>query len=186
MHSAGHQAGCSAVDAETHSLYTLRIASTNSLTPNANLEFEAAAGNVFYNEPGVAVVSWDPAIGAARIEWQGWANPTEFAAANQAIITALKQHRGTKSLGDCRNMKVIQQSDQDWINREWFPNATAAGLTRLALVLARSGLAQTIVEDLVSRVPGSKLDVGFFATIKEATAWLARPTTSPPNARKTL
>lgn len=131
-------------------------------------------------------MTWDPAIGAARIEWQGWANPAEFAAANDAIITALKLHRGTKALGDCRDMRVIQQSDQDWVNKEWFPNAMAAGLTRMALVLAKSGLAQTIVEDLVSRVPGTKLDVGYFATVKEATAWLTRPSTSPPSARRTL
>jgi hypothetical protein len=156
----------------------LRIASTNELTL-------AAGDHVFYNQPGVAVVTWDPAIGAAHIEWQGWANPTEFAAANEAIITALKRHRGTKSLGDCRKMKVIQQSDQDWINREWFPNAIAAGLTRMALVVAYSGLAQMIVEELVSRVPGSKLDVAYFATVDEATSWLNRPTTSPPTPRKT-
>ena len=185
MRLAGWQAACSAVDAETGSIYTLKIASTTDQTPTRNLEL-GVAGDVFYNQPGVAVVTWDPLIGAARIEWQGWANPTEFAAANDAIITALKRHRGTKSLGDCRNMKVIQQSDQDWVNREWFPNAIAAGLTRMALVLAKSGLAEMIVEDLVSRVPGTKLDVGYFATIDEAKSWLKRPTTSPPSPRKTI
>lgn len=185
MHLDGQQAGCSAVDADTGSVYTLKIAAINDLTPAGNLEVEVAE-DVFYNQPGVAVVTWDPAIGVAHIEWQGWANPTEFAAANDAIITALKRNRGTKSLGDCRNMKVIQQSDQDWVNREWFPKAIAAGLTRMALVVAKSGLAQMIVEDLVSRVPGTKLDVGYFATIEEATTWLTRPTTSPPSPRRTL
>ena len=185
MHLAGHQATCSAVDAATGSVYTLRIAPTNGLIPSGHPESDVAAGNVYYNQPGVAVVTWDPALGAARIEWQGWANPAEFAAANDAVITALKQHRGTKSLGDCRNMRVIQQSDQDWINREWFPNAIAAGLTRMAIVLATSGLAQMIVEDLISRVPGTKLDVGYFATPEEASRWLGRPTTSPPNSPRT-
>jgi hypothetical protein len=185
MHSAGQRAGSSAVDAETTSVYTLRIASTNDLTRTDNLE-PGVAGDVFYNQPGVAVVTWEAAIGAARIEWQGWANPTEFAAANDAIITALKRHRGTKALGDGRNMKVIQQSDQDWIIQSWFPRAIAAGMTRLAVILSKSGLAQMIIEDLVARVPGNKLDVAYFATAKEATAWLTRPTTSPPNARRTL
>src|SRR6476661_8509479 len=116
MHSAGHQARCFAVDALTGSVYTLRIASTDEPTRDANVEVVAIGEHVFYNQPGVAVVTWDRAIGAARIEWQGWANPTEFAAANDAVIAALKRHRGTKSLGDCRNMRVIQKSDQDWIN----------------------------------------------------------------------
>jgi hypothetical protein len=130
-------------------------------------------------------VTWNPAWGASHIEWHGWANPSEFAAANNAVITALEQHRGTRSLGDCRNMRVIQQSDQDWINREWFPRAIAAGLTRLALIISKSGLAQMIVEDIVSRIPGSKLDVAYFETLEEAEAWLTRPATSPPMARKT-
>ena len=185
MHLAGHRAACSAVDGETGSVYTLRIASTNELIPSGNVEFDAAAGNVYYHEPGVAVVTWDPAIGAARIEWQGWANPSEFAAANDAVITALKLHRGTKALGDGRNMKVIQQSDQDWIIQSWFPRAIAAGLTRLAVVLSKSGLTQMIIEDVIARVPGSQLDVGYFANVKEATTWLSRPTTSPPTPRKT-
>ena len=131
------------------------------------------------------MVSWNPTCNAAHIEWQGWANPTEFAAANDAIIIALTEHLGKRALGDCRNMKVIQQSDQDWINQDWFPRAIASGLTRLAIVISKSGLAQMIVEDLISRVPGTKLDVGYFATVQEAQAWLCRPATSPPSARRT-
>jgi hypothetical protein len=153
--------------------------------PGGDLQDEAAPDELFYNNPGVAVVSWHPACQAAHIEWQGWANPTEFAAANDAIITALKQHLSTRALGDCRDMKVIQQSDQEWINQNWFPRVIAAGLTRMAIVISKSGLVQMIVEDLISRVPGTKLDVGYFDTLREAGAWLCRPTTSPPNARKT-
>jgi hypothetical protein len=153
--------------------------------PGGDLDDEAAPDELFYNHPGVAVVSWDPKGEAAHIEWQGWANPTEFAAANDAIISALTQHHGTRALGDCRDMKVIQQSDQDWINRDWFPRVIAAGLTRMAIVISKSGLAQMIVEDIISRVPGTQLDVGYFATLREAEAWLCRPTTSPPTVRKT-
>src|SRR6202521_3725736 len=36
------------------------------------------------------------------------------------------------------------------------------------------------VESMPSRVPGTKLDVGCFATIEEARAWLTRPSTPTP------
>jgi hypothetical protein len=39
---------------------------------------------VFYNCPGVVVVRWDPASLSVCIEWQAWAYPAEFAAANEA------------------------------------------------------------------------------------------------------
>jgi hypothetical protein len=138
------------------------------------------ADGTYFNLPGVAVVTWDASCKAAHIEWQGWANPTEFAGANAAIIRALIEHRGSRALGDLRQLKPIQQSDQDWAKAEWIPGVLAAGLRHIALVIAKSGLAMTNIEAILSKVPGTKLDVKYFATIEEARAWLQRPTTDTP------
>jgi hypothetical protein len=108
------------------------------------------------------------------MEWQGWARPAEFKAANDALVDAIKDHHGSRILGDSRQIKVIQQSDQDWVNGDWFPRILAAGLTRMALVLPISSLAKMNIDDMVSRVAG-RLDVAYFATLDEARAWLARP-----------
>jgi hypothetical protein len=140
----------------------------------------------FFNRPGVAIVRWDPTCKAAHIEWQGWADPAEFAAANDALILALRQHGGSRALGDCRNMKVIKQSDQEWVRRDWIPRVLAAGLRRIALVIPKSGLAMMNVQETLSRVPGTKLDVAYFATIEEARAWLSRPITLTPAGVPTL
>jgi hypothetical protein len=134
----------------------------------------------YFNLPGVAVVRWDPTCKAAHIEWQGWANPTEFAAANAAIIRALKEHRASRALGDLRQLKPIQQSDQDWAKAEWIPDVLAAGLRRIALVRAKSGLAMTNFEAILSRVQGTGLEVEYFVTIEDARAWLTRPATITP------
>jgi SpoIIAA-like len=131
----------------------------------------------YFNLPGVARVTWDPTCKATHVEWQGWANPAEFRAANLAITRALKEHRGSRALGDLRDMKAIQQSDQDWAQKEWLPEMLAMGLRQMALVIAKSGLAMMNVEAILSRVPGTQLDIGYFATIAEARAWLVRPTT---------
>jgi hypothetical protein len=141
---------------------------------------------IYFNCPGVAIVKWDAASRAAHIEWQGWADPAEFAAANDAVIVALIQHRGTKALGDCRNMKVIKQSDQEWVNQDWMPRILAAGLRRMALVIPKSGLALMNVQEIMNRVPGTKLDVAYFATIEEARGWLSRPPTITPPALPTI
>ena len=141
---------------------------------------------VFFNRPGVAIVRWDAACKAAHIEWQGWADPAEFAAANDAMILALKQHSGSRALGDCRNMRVIKQSDQEWVSRDWIPRVLAAGLRRMALVIPKSGLALMNVQEIMSRVPGTKLDVAYFPTIEEAKAWLCRPLTITPAGLPTI
>ena len=140
----------------------------------------------YFHRPGVAIVKWDAACKAAHIEWQGWADPAEFAAANDALILALKQHGGSRVLGDCRDMRVIKQSDQEWVSRDWIPRILAAGLRRIALVIPKSGLALMNVQEIMSRIPGTKLDVAYFATIAEARAWLSRPTTITPPGMPTI
>jgi hypothetical protein len=107
------------------------------------------------------------------MEWQGWAKPAEFQAANDALIQAITDHHGTKVLGDSRQIKVIQKTDQEWVNRDWFPRILAAGLTRMALVLPTSGLAKMNIDQVVSRV-ADRLDVAYFATLDDARKWLAR------------
>jgi hypothetical protein len=129
---------------------------------------------LYFNLPGVAVVRWDAASEGAHIEWQGWARPAEFRAANDAVLQAMQDHRGTRVLGDSRQIKVIQKSDQDWINNDWFPRILAAGLTRMAMVLPQSGLAKMNIDGMVSRV-ADQLEVRYFATLAEAREWLVGP-----------
>lgn len=135
---------------------------------------------VYLNRPGVGVVTWDLPFKAVRVVWQGWANPVEFAAITEAGLRALTEHHASRWVADCRNMKAVQQSDQDWLNDDWFPRALAAGLRRMAIVLPQRGLVEMNLKDILNRVPVNKLDVGFFATVEEATRWITGPATVPP------
>jgi SpoIIAA-like len=129
------------------------------------------AKGFYFNLPGVARVKWDASSQGAHIEWQGWAKPAEFRAANDALVEAIKDHHGSRILGDSRHIKVIQKSDQEWVNEDWFPRILAAGLTRMALVIPASGLAKMNIDDMVGRV-ADQLDVAYFATMDEAREWL--------------
>ena len=145
----------------------------------AALEIRPDGEQIYFNLPGVAVVRWDAPSAGAHIEWQGWAKPAEFRAANNALVQAIQDHRGSRVLGDSRQIKVIQKSDQDWVNEDWFPRILAAGLTRMALVLPVSGLAKMNIDDMVSRV-ADQLDVAYFATLGEAREWLVGPLVKSP------
>jgi SpoIIAA-like len=157
-------------------LYTVTMAQTDGVPRDG----------VFFDRPGVAVLRWEPAIRAVRIEWQGWADPAEFAAALEAGLGSLIEHRGSRWLADCRDMKAIQQSDQDWLDRSWFPRMFTAGLRRMAVVIPKSGLAMTNLEDIFRKVPGNKLDVAFFATVAEAERWISAPSAKTPPALEAL
>jgi SpoIIAA-like len=124
----------------------------------------------------VAVVKWDADSQAVHTEWHGWANPTEFKAVLEAGLAAMKEHGGSRGLSDTRLHKAIQQSDQEWIDRDWFPRAMDAGLKRVAIVVAQSALVQMNIERVL-KTPGAKLDVEHFATVDAARTWLRLPST---------
>jgi hypothetical protein len=128
--------------------------------------------NVFFNAPGVASVRWDEDGQLVLVEWEGWANSAEFAALLDAEVRALRQHHGSRVLADCRRQKVLNPADQERANREWLPQALAAGLKRFAVVLPSSGLAEVNLKDSLGKAPSGALDVAYFATAEEAREWL--------------
>ncbi len=128
---------------------------------------------VYFNRPGVAVVTWDPTLTAVYVDVQGWGDLVELAALLEAGLQALTEHRGSRWLAEDRNIKGITQSDQDWIVQEFFPRALAAGLSRIALVI-KNKRALASVDQLVGRMPAANAEVAHFATVDEARSWLKK------------
>jgi hypothetical protein len=135
---------------------------------------------LYYNRPGVVVVTWDATLQAVHIAAQGWADPTESRESLDAGLRALIEHHGSRWLVDGSNMKVVQQTDQDWINENWLPRALAAGLRRTAMVIPKSGLAMMNVDDMAGRGPDDQIDFRLFSTIEKAAEWLVGPRINTP------
>ena len=70
-------------------------------------------------------------------------------------------------------MKSVQPADQEWIVRNWFPRAHAAGLRRMTVVVPYSRLSRMHVDDILGSVPGSALNIKYFGKVEAATEWLA-------------
>jgi len=133
---------------------------------------DPAANIVFFDKPGVASVKWDEDGQFVLVEWQGWANPSEFAALLEAEIVALRKHKGSLMLADCRRQKGLSAADQVRANEVWLPRALAAGLKRFAVVLPSSDLAAANLKERLGRVRAGTLEVAYFPTPEEARAWL--------------
>jgi hypothetical protein len=130
--------------------------------------------DAYFNTAGVASVRWDKLTSTVLVEWQGWANSAEFMALLDAEVQALKEHHASLLLADCRRQRVLSPADQERADREWLPRALAAGLRRFAIVLPKSALAAMNLQDRLGKVPHGVLEVGYFATVEDARAWLAR------------
>jgi hypothetical protein len=127
----------------------------------------------YFKAPGVASVRWDEEAQLVHVEWDGWADSTEFAALLDAELQALKQHRGSRLLADCRRQRVLNPKDQERANREWLPRALAAGLKRFAIVVPESVVADMNLRDSLEKASAANLEVEYFATVEEAREWLA-------------
>jgi hypothetical protein len=144
----------------------------------------AGPDGIYFSVPGVVVVTWDPTCKAVCGKWQSWATPTEFAGALEAGLSCLKEHGGSQWLADCTEMRAVKQSDQEWYDQNWFPRALAAGLRRMAVVNPKSGLSRMNMDDMMGRVPASRLEVAFFGAVAEAKDWLNRPVIKTPASRE--
>ena len=133
---------------------------------------DPAANIVFFDKPGVASVRWDEDGQLVLVEWQGWANPSEFADLLEAEIVALRKHRGSLMLADCRRQKGLRAADQVRASEVWLPRALAAGLKRMAVVLPTSGLAAANLKERLAKARLAALEVAYFATPEEARVWL--------------
>jgi len=134
---------------------------------------DPTADLVYFDAPGVASVRWDEDGQLVLVEWHGWANAAEFAALLEAEIAALRKHRGTRMLADCRRQKGLSAADQDRANENWLPRALVAGLKRFAVVLPSSGLAAANLKERLGKVRAGALELAYFATPEEARDWLS-------------
>ena len=120
---------------------------------------------VYFDHPGVALVTWNPDLRAACLEAQGWADAGESHAALDAVIRALRAHRGSRCLVDNRK-KAIRAADQAWIAENWLPRAVGAGLRLTAIVEPEIGPATVTIKEV---------EVRYFSTVVRAAEWLTDP-----------
>jgi hypothetical protein len=132
------------------------------------------AEDVYFDAPGVASVKWDEDGQLVLVEWQGWANSTEFSELLEAEIVALRKHKGSRMLADCRRQKGLSAADQARANEQWLPRALAAGLKRFAVVVPASGLAQANLKERLGKAPAAAVEIAYFETAEAARDWLGR------------
>jgi len=129
------------------------------------------ADPVYFNLPGVALVTWNPDLKAACVESQGWATSSELEVVFGAVLKALRAHRGSRCLVYGRRIRVINQTQHPFITEEWLARAQGAGLRLAALVKPVSRLASMRADDL-ARQSHTAIDFRYFSTVEQAVEWL--------------
>jgi hypothetical protein len=125
------------------------------------------------NEPWLSV-HWDREHGCVLAEFKGFANSTEFRAGTEKILDAIRVRRARALVSDNRRLEGVTESDQLWLRDTWMPEAVAAGIGRIAVVLAHHGLGKIASEDIISRFGKTEFVTRTFDSVPEALNWVSR------------
>lgn len=90
----------------------------------------------------------------------------------EAFIELRKAHPDAAWLGDTRELGVINATNQEWIDKDWFPRFLATGVQLMAVLAPKSTISKMAVEAIVARVPGTSLTSRYFVSPEEATEWV--------------
>jgi hypothetical protein len=85
-------------------------------------------------------------------QWRGFATSAEFRAGGARLLAAIKETSSTALVSDTRELELVASEDQLWIRDTWLPLAAAAGLKRVALLVAPQGLGRFAIDQMRSQV----------------------------------
>jgi hypothetical protein len=89
------------------------------------------------------------------------------------VLEAIRDTHAISIVIDNRRSEGVTPLDQLWIRDTFAPLMEAAGLTRIAIVVAKQGLARIATEDIRSQTAArSDVATRMFGTVSEATEWV--------------
>ena len=134
----------------------------------------SSAGDVFVDEPWL-FMRWDEPSHGIFAEWKAFATSEEFRGALTKAIEIIRDRRARCFVNDTRKLELITDEDQRWILQTWTPQAVAAGLKRIAIVIAHTGLSKMAVEEMFKEQASVRVDSRTFDSLPDAMQWVAGP-----------
>jgi hypothetical protein len=105
--------------------------------------------DIVYVDERWLLMRWDGEHECLFAEWRGFATSAEFQGALLKAIDVIRDKNGTAFVNDTRKLELVSDSDQRWLMSTWPTLAIAAGLKRLAIVMAKTGLSKMAIQDML-------------------------------------
>ena len=128
--------------------------------------------SVVFKQPWLTI-RWDSDHQCVDAQWRAFANSDEFRSGTLKILDAIRDKRATSLVSDNRELQVAITEDQLWIQDTWTPLAVEAGLKRIAVIVAPSGLGKYASEEIISQFPRGTFLTRTFDSLDEALTWAA-------------
>jgi hypothetical protein len=112
----------------------------------------AAKGAVYIDEKWL-LMRWDSEHECLFAEWKGFATSAEFQGALLKAVDVIREKNGAGFVNDTRKLELVSDDDQRWLMSTWPPLVVGAGLRRLAIVIAKTGLSKMAIQDMLKASP---------------------------------
>ena len=129
------------------------------------------SGDVHSDEPWLSI-RWYPEHNCVLAEFKGFCTSVEFRASTTKILDAIRERSAASLVSDNRRLEGVVDEDQLWLRDTWVPMAVAAGLERIAVVLAHHGTGKTASENIITRFGKTEFVMRTFASAADAMGWV--------------
>jgi hypothetical protein len=123
-----------------------------------------------YDNP-ICSIGVDESIPCLTVSWKRYATSTQLRFILEHVIHMLEKHRVSRILGDDSAIPVIHAIDREWIARDWFPRALAAGWRASANRIPKNYFGQLTTSSVQSEAP-AEVVIRSFTELSEARQWL--------------
>lgn len=125
---------------------------------------------IYLDEPNISI-RWRSTPQLLYAEWKGFATSAEFRSALLTGVRAMRERHVVSYVSDGRKAKLMLPEDEKWAREVWWPQAVAAGLKRMAIVTAPTGLSKMAYDDAAHEMNSGGLSMRTFESVAEATTW---------------
>lgn len=128
--------------------------------------------DVYADEPWLTI-RWDREHQYVHAEWKGFCNSPQFRDGTLKILAAIRDKHSVALVSDNRRLEGVVDQDQLWLRDTWVPVAVAAGLRRIAVLVARQGLGKIASEEIIGKFGKTAFTTRMFDSVAEAESWAA-------------
>ena len=127
-----------------------------------------------YYESKAVSISWNPEGGFIHVEWKGYATSAEYLEILGKQLDLTKQKRAANILYDLRKLGVVSAENQKYTNEVYFPQVSAAGSKRAAIVVPEGAFGALSVNSILGKKNEALFEAKLFKDTESARQWLTQ------------
>lgn len=123
------------------------------------------------NTPDIYDIYFDEKHQWVTMRWEGYVSSHQFREGTEMMLNLLIESRSSKVLADIKEMLLIDEEDQQWLQSYFLPRAKRFGFESIAFVKPVSYFNRAAIER-ISESLSSDFNIRLFDTLQEAEEWL--------------